>query len=101
MNIPGFTAEASAYKTHNAYRLAAGGNSPNPAKATVTPQDCGVVKTIGCSALIAGGVSVCTASCLAGAQAGALGGIPCAGCWAGFGITVGSACYDCIPGWMR
>lgn len=41
MNLPGFTAEAGAYKTNNHYRLAAGGNFSGDGTASVVPQDCG------------------------------------------------------------
>jgi hypothetical protein len=102
MNIPGYTAEASVYKTNNHYRLTAGGSFPSDGNTTVTPQDCSWFFELPiCAGVIAGGVAVCTASCLAGAAAGPLGGIPCALCWTTFlGASYGF-CRDCIPEWMR
>jgi hypothetical protein len=101
MNMPRFTAETSLYKTHNHYR-SAGGSLPSNGNTTVIPQACrwwaeGPV----CAGVIAGGSVVCTASCLAAAEAGPLGGYPCYLCWAGaLGATYGF-CRDCIPGWIR
>ena len=96
--IPEFNAQASLYKSDNHYRSGAGGSYASNGDATLKPQGCGWVKGGVCGTFIAGGVVVCTASCLASP---ALGGIPCWVCWTGFlGGTFGF-CRDCIPGWMR
>jgi hypothetical protein len=101
MNIPEFNAEASLYHTNNHYRLA-GGSFLSNGNTTVTPQACHwYFEAPICAGVIAGGTAVCLASCLAGAEAGPLGGIPCALCWTGFlGASYGF-CRDCIPEWMR
>jgi hypothetical protein len=96
MNLPGFTAEASLYKTNNRYRSSAGGFSADGN--AVAPQDCGFTKGLFCGTFIAGGTVVCTASCLASP---ALGGIPCWVCWTGFLGGLYGFCRDCIPGWMK
>jgi hypothetical protein len=96
MNLPGFTAEASLYKTNGHYRSSAGSFSADGN--AVAPQGCGFVKGITCGAVIAGGVVVCTASCLASP---ALGGIPCLVCWTGYLGALYGFCRDCIPSWMR
>jgi hypothetical protein len=98
MPMPGFTAEVSAYKTNNSYRLGAGGSLSGYGEASVIPQGCGWVEGITCGVVIAGGVVVCTASCLASP---ALGGIPCYLCWAGYLGALYGFCHDCIPAWMR
>lgn len=98
MNMPRFTAEASLYQTNNHYRSTAGRSFLSDGNTTVTPQDCGWLKGGACGIVIGGGVTVCTASCLASP---ALGGLPCWVCWTGFlGLSYGF-CRDCIPGWMR
>lgn len=98
MNLPGFNAEVSVYKTNNHYRVAAGGSSPGDGNATVVPQGCGWLDGILCGGLIAGGIVVCTASCLASP---ALGGFPCWLCWTGFLGFSYPFCKDCIPAWMQ
>lgn len=98
IQIPGFTAEAALYRTNNHYQFAAGGSFLSDGNKSVTPQGCGWIKGGICGAFIAGGIAVCTASCLASP---ALGGFPCYLCWTSFlGGTYGY-CRDCIPGWMR
>lgn len=98
MNMPGFTGESTFYRTKNQYRATASGIFLDDSNATVTPQGCGWAKGITCGAVIAGGVVVCTASCLAGP---ATGGIPCYLCWSGYLGALYGFCRDCIPGWMR
>jgi hypothetical protein len=97
MNMPSFTAEASLYQTNNHFQ-SAGGNFPSDGNTTVTPQACGWIKGGICGTVIAGGIVVCTASCLASAE---LGGFPCYLCWAGFLGAAYGYCKDCIPAWMR
>lgn len=101
MKIPGFTAEASLHQTNNHYRLAADGSFLSNGNTTITLQGCGFIEAVPCGVVIAGGITVCTASCLAGAAAGPLGGIPCALCWTGFLGGLYGFCRDCIPAWMR
>jgi hypothetical protein len=96
MHIPGYTAEASLYKTNNHYRFAAGGSFLSNGNTTVTPQDCGWVKGITCGVSIPFGIALCTGICVSGGPA------LCYGCW--FGALPGSLfafCKDCITGWMR
>jgi hypothetical protein len=102
VNLPSFHADASLYRSTNLYAMLPGANSPSPGRSvSVTQQSCGVVAGITCGAVIGGAVVVCTASCLAGAAAGPLGGIPCYYCIAGFlGATYGF-CKDCLPAWIR
>ena len=97
MRTPGFGAEASAYVTTKAYRQAAGAGHAAKGAVDVVPQDCGLVEGIACGVVIAGGVVVCTASCLASAE---LGGIPCYLCWAGYLGGLYGFCRDCIPSWI-
>ena len=95
MNMPGFTAEASLYKTSNHYRFAAGGSFLSDGKTTVTLQGCGFVERIVCGSAIVGGTVLCTSACLSGPA-------PCAACWTGALAIVGYGfCRDCIPAWMR
>jgi hypothetical protein len=98
MNLPGFTAESSAYRTHNHYRSTAGGSFLGDEGAGVIPQGCGWLEGILCGALIATGTVVCTASCLASVEAG---GFPCWACWSAFLVGSAAACWDCIPAWMQ
>src|SRR6266496_750549 len=98
MNMPGFTAEGSLYKTNNHYRFAEGRSFLNDKNTTVTPQGCGWVEGPVCGAIIVGGIGLCTASCLASPE---LGGLPCYGCWAAYLGGLYGFCRDCIPGWMR
>jgi len=97
MMLPGFTAEASAYRTKHQYRMAAG-SFAGDGTGSVVPQGCGWIKGGLCAAVIGGGVVVCTASCLASPE---LGGFPCYACWTGFLGATSGFCKDCIPGWMR
>src|SRR5207245_10084624 len=96
MNVPGFTAEGSLYKTNNHYWFAAGGSFLSDGNTTVAPQACrwyfeGPI----CATAIASGIALCTGACLAGPA-------PCALCWPTALAIVGYGfCRDCIPGWMR
>lgn len=98
MTLPGFGAEASAYVTNNAYRQTAGAGHAANGALEVVPQDCGFVEGLVCAPVIAGGIAICTASCLASAE---LGGIPCYLCWAAFAGSLYGFCRDCIPAWIR
>jgi hypothetical protein len=95
MNMPGFTAESSLYRTNNHY-LTAGGSFSSDGHVTLAPQACGWIKGITCGVAIGGGVTLCTAACLGGGPAA------CYACWAGALAIVGFGfCRDCIPKWMR
>jgi hypothetical protein len=101
MNMPGFSAETSVYRTTNRYRSAVSASFATDGEMPVTPQDCGIIKGIVCGTAIGIGTTVCTASCLAAANAGPLGGYPCWLCWTGFLGAIGlGGCLDCIPQWM-
>lgn len=101
VNLLSFHADASLYRSTNVYARLPGTNSLSVSSVSVTPQSCGLLKGISCGAVIGGAVTVCTASCLAGAAAGPLGGIPCYYCVTGFlGLTYGF-CKDCLPAWIR
>lgn len=101
MGMPNFTAEESLYVTRNHYRVAGGSGFWSDGRVDVIPQDCGWLRGGLCIGVVSAGVAVCGASCLAGAAAGGLGGIPCKLCLAGFGLVAGAFCYDCVPGWIR
>jgi hypothetical protein len=96
MNIPGFTAEISLYRTNNRYRFF-GEGFQSDGDAAVTPQDCGIVKGGVCGTFIAAGLAVCTTACVVGAPTG----IPCWVCWTGFLGGLYGFCRDCIPEWIR
>lgn len=91
MSLPGFTAEASVYKTTNYYRLGAKGSFLNDGKSTITPQGCGIIEGIVCGTAIAGATVLCTSACTSGPVA-------CALCFSSaLGITLFGFCRDCIP----
>jgi hypothetical protein len=95
MNMPRFTAEASAYRTRNNYRSAAGGRFLSDGCTTVAPQGCGWPEGIACGTYIGAGTAACTLACFGGPAA-------CAACWLGFGTTLlYPLCKDCIPEWMK
>src|SRR5262245_13902131 len=95
MNMPGFSGEASVYRTGHHYRAAVSGIVPAQFGAAVTPQACGWIKGGVCGVAIAGGTVLCTAACLTGPA-------QCVGCWTGALAIVGYGfCRDCIPAWMR
>jgi hypothetical protein len=98
MNMPRLSAEASLYQSGNHYRSARGTSYAGSGAPAVTPQDCGFTQGIACGTLIAGGVVVCTASCLASPS---LGGLPCYACWTAYLGGLYGFCRDCIPAWMR
>lgn len=98
MTVPAFTADASLYRTSNHYRLGSSGSFPGDGNTTVFPQGCGRIEGIECGFVIAGGIVVCTASCLASP---ALGGFPCWACWTGYLGALYGFCKDCIPSWMK
>ncbi len=96
MKMPGFSAEASLYRTTNHYGFAAGGSFLSDGSTTVIPQDCGFIKWLSCGVLIGTGVIVCGGACASGIA------VACAGCIATvFGGTLAIDCYDCLPEWIR
>src|SRR5271166_2925809 len=94
MQMPGFTAEASMYRTTNLYRSSAAAGLAREATAGVLPQDCGIGRGILCGTLIATGAAACTALCFGGPA-------PCAACWLAYLGGLFQFCHDCIPEWMR
>ena len=102
MSMPGFTGEASLYRTNNRYRVVAGSGFLTKGNTNVIPQDCRWwLEAPICAALIPGGAVICTADCLAGLNAGPLGGFPCWVCWTGYLGALYGFCRDCIPAWMK
>ena len=94
MSMPGFTAEASLYRTTNHYVASAAGGSAGVG-AELVPQDCGLFKEIFCSVAVAACVAACGALCLDGGPAA------CAGCAT---IAMGGlfvTCKDCLPGFIQ
>jgi hypothetical protein len=79
MFMPGFTAEASLYKTSGQYHAVVTGT---PSTTQVVPQNCPWWKVGLCAAAVA----ACVASCAAGPQA-------CIVCFANLGM---SDCIDCL-----
>ena len=94
MNMPGYAAEASLYRTNSHYAVARGGGFLSNGNATLVPQGCGVFQGIFCGSIIAAGGAACAALCLYGPA-------PCAGCWITFLGGLYGSCKDCIPGWMK
>jgi hypothetical protein len=90
MRTPGFTGEASVYKTNNLYRLAAGGSFPTDGSTKVVPQECRLFEEVVCGGFIAEGVVLCGGLCAAGPEA-------CLACWAGVLGGAYDLCKDCIP----
>ena len=90
MNMPGFTAGLSAYKTRNPYRLATSGSFQHDGEASVVPQDCGLFEEVVCGGLIVEGALLCAGLCVAGPEA-------CIACWAAALGYAYSLCKDCIP----
>ena len=66
MQMPGFTAEASMYRTTNLYRSSAAAGLARDGTTGVLPQDSGIGRGILCGTLIATGAAACTALCFGG-----------------------------------
>jgi hypothetical protein len=97
MRMPGFTGEASLYRTDNHYRFAAGSGFVNNGSANIIPQDCGFWKTLECGFFTAATEAACALLCLSGAPP-----VACYGCVVGVGgLSVYINCKDCLPGWLR
>ena len=101
MNLPNFNADASLYRSTNIYFSSLSASLPGNVSPTITPQSCGVLSGTLCAAAVGTVGVVCAASCLAGAAAGPLGGIPCYGCVVGVLGAAYGFCKDCLPGWIR
>lgn len=94
MQMPGFTAEASMYRSKNLYQSSAAAGLLRDSGTGVVPQDCGWASGILCGTLIGVGAAACTAFCFSGPG-------PCAACWLAYLGGVYQFCHDCIPAWMR
>jgi hypothetical protein len=82
MTMPGFTAEASLYKTNGCYQLIASGGFLSDGSTTVVPQGCGFFRWLACGAAVGACVPLCGIN------------IPCyVGC---LGISIYGFCRDCI-----
>jgi len=95
MNMPGYAAEASLYRTNSHYAAARGGGFLSNGTTSVLPQGCGWLEGGICGTFIAASTAACIALCLDG------GPIACAGCWTTALGPLFGLCKDCIPAWMR
>src|SRR5262245_25509455 len=97
MNMPGYTAEWSVYRTTNPYR-SGGASSLTDGNTIVAPQGCG----LGRGALCAGGVALGSALCVGICFDPLLGPASCYACWASAlpGALL-AFCKDCIPAAVR
>ena len=88
MNMPGFTAETSLYRTNNHYRFVAG-TFLSDESTTVAPQGCGLPDLLACLGLIGGCIPIVYEACESDPGS-------CATAWA---LCLGASyamCKDCI-----
>lgn len=96
MTVPGFTADASAYRTINHYRSTAGGSFGGDGSAAVLPQKCPwySFKGIACEASIYSATGACAGAC-------EVIGPACASCWLLALGGVYALCKECVPEWVK
>lgn len=103
VKIPGFTADASVYKTNSHYRLALRGNSPGHVDTRVAPQACEWYQEYTCGPIIGGGAVLCNSVCVEAALNPT--GLPslagCYYCWKVYLGPVFDLCRGCLKEWLQ
>lgn len=96
MTLPGYTADASVYRTINLYRSTVGGSFAGDGSAAVAPQSCEWYdpKSWACGVAIAAATVGCGASC-------EVVGPACYICWVGLIAGALAGCEDCLPTWVK